>query len=270
MNNHPTSIYNPKKRWKHTRRRTNKTEIPLSIISAAELTSEERTIFIRNTYLHLAVAISLFITLETFLLRSGIAQMIVDGFTIVGSGFIFVFLAVVFFLLVFFWVVKDLVNSDSSKSQYIGFGMYVFASSVTFAPLLSLYEKNYGIGLILEAGIITIGLSLALTAVAFLTRKDFSFLLPILIISGFLAIGFFITGIIFGFSTQNIVALIFVALMSGLMLFQTSNVLRHYQSSQYVAASMAIFRSIEFLFLAILRSYRANSSIQNLKNNSNS
>ncbi|MBX7170710.1 MAG: Bax inhibitor-1 family protein [Pyrinomonadaceae bacterium] len=269
MNAPQTSNYYPKKRWKHFRNRIKKDEISPSIISVSESTSEEKAVFICNTYLHLATAIGWFIALEVFLLKFGVAQMVIDGFIAVGRGFIFVFLALIILLWLFFSFVKLLIESESSKEQYIGFGMRVFVSSFIFAPLLSLYEKNYGIELILEAGIITIGLSLGITAVAFLTHKDFSFLLPILVISCFLTIGFFITGIIFRFSIQNVVALILVALAAGWMLYETSKVLHRYQINQHVAASIALFSSIEFLFLAILRSYRTSSSIQNYKNDSN-
>jgi uncharacterized protein len=44
-----------------------------------------------------------------------------------------------------------------------------------------------------------------------------------------------------------------VALISGYVLYYTSNVLHHYRTDQHVAASLALFSSIATLFWYILR-----------------
>lgn len=267
MNIRSKSIYQSKKRWKRLKNSAVQNEDVSQTISVSESASEIKAAFICNTYLHLAVAIALFITLQIFLIRTGIAEMIIGGFAGLGRGFIFVFLAVVFFFLVLFAIAKELVNSEFIVLQQIGFCLYVFLYSLAFAPMLSMFEINYGIGLILEAGIITSGLFLGLTAVAFLTQKDFSFLLTSLVISSFLLLFFAITGLVFGFSFRNLFAFLLVVLASGWMLYQTSKVLHHYQPNQYIAASIALFSSVTWLFWTILRSYRTNpQQIQNYNN----
>ena len=82
--------------------------------------------------------------------------------------------------------------------QYLGLGLYTVAEAVIFAPLLFLAEYRAGSGVIMEAGVVSIGLFLGITAVVFLTRQDFSFLGPILTIAGFIAIG-----LIFASKTNN-------------------------------------------------------------------
>ena len=44
-----------------------------------------------------------------------------------------------------------------------------------------------------------------------------------------------------------------IALMSGYILYFTSNVLHHYHTSQHVAASLALFSSIATLFWYVLQ-----------------
>ncbi|NJM53562.1 MAG: permease [Blastocatellia bacterium] len=171
-----------------------------------------------------------------------------DGFVALGRGFIFVFLALVVFFVIFFSSAKLLMESKSLKLQYFGFGLYIGAESLIFAPALSWVGNT---GLIWEAGIITIGLSLGIIAIALLTRKDFSFLLPILAVSSFLLIGYVLSGIIFGFTFRNGFALLTVLLAGSFILYNTSNILHRYQINQHIAASISLFNSIVWLFLAV-------------------
>ena len=92
-----------------------------------------------------------------------------------------------------------------------------------------------------------------MTAVVFLTKKDFSFLGPILMIGGFVALGFIISGAVFGFSLGSLFAFVMVAFAGGAILFNTSNVLHRYNTNQHVAASLSLFASIALLFWYILQ-----------------
>ena len=110
-----------------------------------------------------------------------------------------------------------------------------------------------GGGVILEAGIVTLGLFLGLSAVVFLSRKDFSFLGPILMIGGFVALGAILAGILFGFSLGIFFAWIMVAFAGASILYETSNVMHRYGTNQHVAASLSLFASIALLFWYVLR-----------------
>ena len=44
-----------------------------------------------------------------------------------------------------------------------------------------------------------------------------------------------------------------IALMCGFILYETSNVLHHYHTSQHVAAALAIFASLATLFWYVIR-----------------
>jgi hypothetical protein len=144
-------------------------------------------------------------------------------------------------------------NSNTSKPmQYLGLGLYVVAEAVIFVPLLFIVSYYGGSDVILKAGVVSLGLFLGLTAVVFLTRTDFSFLGPILAIGGFIALGFIAASIIFSFSLGLVFAFIMVAFAGSAILYETSNVMRHYHTTQHVAASLALFASIALLFWYIL------------------
>lgn len=217
--------------------------------SAADAAPIERAAFIRKTYLHLAGAILAFIGLEVFLFSSGIAQTIATammGF----SWFIVLALFMGVSFLANWWA-----NSSTSKAmQYLGLGLYIVAEAIIFIPLLYLaaYYSGGGMNTIMKAGIVSLGLFAGLTATVFITKKDFSFLGPILTIGGFIALGFIAASLIFGFSLGGVFAFIMVGFAATAILFSTSNVLHQYQTTQHVAASLSLFASVALLFWYIL------------------
>ena len=75
-----------------------------------------------------------------------------------------------------------------------------------------------------------------------------------------LAFGLIIAGLIFGFSLGLLFSFAMVAVASGWILYDTSNVLHHYRTDQHVAASLTLFASVALLFYYILRILIAVSS----------
>lgn len=220
--------------------------------SAADALPEERASFIRKTYLHLAGAIAAFVILEVFLMSSGIGTVVAK--TVFMGGRMGWFLVLAVFIGVS-TVANNWASSSTSKGmQYLGLGLYTVAEAIIFLPLLFIVNSFAGSGgVFLQAGIVTIGLFLGITAVVFLTRKDFSFLGPILTIGGFIALGFIAINLIFGFSIGNLFAFLMVAFAGASILYQTSNVLHKYRPDQHVAASLALFSSVALLFWYILQ-----------------
>ncbi len=217
--------------------------------SAADAAPQERASFIRKTYLHLAAAILAFIGLEVYLFNSGIADMIAE--TMFGFSWFIVlalFMGVAF--LANWWA-----NSSTSKPlQYLGLGLYMVAEAIIFVPLLYI-AANFsggGINTIIKAGIVSLGLLAGLTAVVFITKKDFSFLGPILAIGGFVALGFIAASLLFGFSLGGLFAFIMVGFAATAILYSTSNVLHQYHPTQHVAASLSLFASVALMFWYIL------------------
>ena len=219
--------------------------------SAVDALPEERARFIRKTYLHLAAAILTFILLEGFLFTSGAADSIVSVMSLGGS---MSWLLVLGAFMGVSWLASSWANSNTSKAmQYVGLALYIVAEAVIFVPLLYM-AANYSSGdVIPKAGIVTLGLFLGITSVVFITRKDFSFLGPILAIGGFVALGFIVASILFGFSLGSLFAFLMVAFAGTAILYETSNVLHRYHTSQHVAASLTLFAAIALLFWYILR-----------------
>ena len=219
--------------------------------TAAQALPEERATFIRKTYLHLAGAVLIFALMEAYLVTSGAGLAIAS--TMLGGRWSWLIVLAVFMgisMLAQWWA-----NSQTSKPlQYAGLALFIVAESIIFLPLLFMASvRSNSLEIFAQAGITTIGLFLGLTAVVFLTRKDFSFLGPILAVGGFVALGFIAAGILFGFSLGSFFAFAMVAFAGGAILYDTSNVLHRYNTNQHVAASLSLFASVALLFYYILR-----------------
>jgi uncharacterized protein len=103
------------------------------------------------------------------------------------------------------------------------------------------------------AGILTLFLFAGLSAVAFITKKDFSFLGGFLTIGGFVALGIILCSFIFGFQLGLIFSGAMVIFASVAILYDTSKVMHHYSTQHYVAASLELFASVALLFWYILQ-----------------
>ena len=219
-------------------------------ISAADALPVERAEFIRKTYIHLAGAIALFTVVTAYLVGSGRGLWIAQ--TMLGGPYSW--LVVLMLFMGVSWLAQSWARSTTSKyMQYMGLVLYTLAESVIFLPLLFLAAVKSGdLSIIVQAGVVTGGLFLGLTAVVFLTRKNFSFLGPILAVGGFVALGFIVSGIFFGFGLGSVFAFAMVAFAGGAILYQTSNILHEYRTDQPVAASLALFASVALLFWYVL------------------
>jgi modulator of FtsH protease len=125
---------------------------------------------------------------------------------------------------------------------------------LTLGPILNLYIQNFSNGteLVMTAlggtGVIFLGLS----GYALVTRKDFSFM------GGFLFVGIlvaFLAGLgalIFSLPTLSLaVSAMFILLMSGYILFQTSAMI-HGGETNYIMATISLYIAIYNLFLSLL------------------
>ncbi len=211
--------------------------------------------FIRRTYLHLAGAVFAFVVLEAIVLQLPIAGAMASLMTS-GYGWLFVMVA---YIGVSFLADRWARSDTSPQMQYLGLGLFVVAEAILFLPLLYIASYYASANVIPTAAAITGFLFLGLTAVVFFTRKDFSWLRSILTIGGFIAMGFIVTSIIFGFSLGLLFSVVMVAYAAGAILYDTSNILHHYRTDQHVAASLALFASVALLFWYVLRVVMASS-----------
>jgi len=216
----------------------------------AEAAPEARAEFIRRTYTHLAMAILAFIGLEVIFFQSGLARSL--SAAVYGAGRIG-WLVVLFGFMGVSWMADKWAHSSTSLGiQYTGLSVYVLAESLIFVPILY-YASLLPGDIIPMAAIITGLLFLGLTVTAFTTRKDFSFLGPILTIGGCVALGIIVASCLFGFNLGLLFSGAMVLFAAGAILYYTSNILLHYNTEQYVAASLSLFASVALLFWYVLR-----------------
>jgi len=214
---------------------------------AIQASSSERAAFIRRTYAHLAGAILAFVAIEAALLQLPNIGDIVQGMGRIS------WLVIMLAFIGVGWLANMWANSDTSPVlQYLGLAVYTVAEAVIFLPIMYI-AANFYPNAIPTAGILTLGIFGGLSVTVLVTRKDFSFLGPILSIGGFLALGLIVAALIFGFTLGLVFCFAMVALISGYILFYTSSVLHHYRTDQHVAAALALFASIATLFWYILR-----------------
>ncbi len=221
---------------------------PYSVVGAAPA---ERAAFIRRTYLHLAFAILAFIGVEWFLLQQSWAGSLVQLMAGGKYGWLVVLGA---FMGVSYLAERLAVSEVSRGVQYAGLAIFVVAQAVIFLPLLFMAVYYSGDpGIVLKAGVTTGFVFGGLTLAAFATRKDFSFLRGFLMVGGFVAMGIIVVSILFGFSLGTLFAGAMAIFASVAILYNTSNIIHHYRTDQYVSASLSLFASVALLFWYILR-----------------
>lgn len=144
--------------------------------------------------------------------------------------------------------------SDRGLGIFFVFALTGFMG-LTLGPIINMYIHAFSNGheLVLTAlggtGVIFLGLS----GYALTTRKDFSFL------GGFLMVGIlvaFLAGIgavIFAIPALSLaVSAMFILLMSGMILYQTSAII-HGGETNYILATISLYVSIYNLFLSLLQ-----------------
>jgi hypothetical protein len=217
---------------------------------------DARRTFIQKTYTHLTAAVYALVMLEFLYFKAFDLDRLVPSLFAERWGYFALFFGYVLVS----WIADRWARSDTSVGrQYLGLFTYVFAFSVILCPLLWIANRfttnigGTGYSPILVAAVATLAVFGVLTATVFLTRKDFSFLGPILGIAGLLAFGAILLG---AFGLLNLgtgFGMLMVLFAAGAILYDTSNVLHHYRVEQHVAASLALFASVGLLFWYILQ-----------------
>lgn len=208
----------------------------------------ERAEFYKKTYMHVALAILAFMIVESLLLKYVPDELIMK---MLGGRFIWLGILGLFWL--GSYVSEKWTLSQDKNTQYAGLGFYVILESIIFLPLIFIATRYAGLEIIQQAGLITVALFAGLTAVVFMTNKDFSFLRTAITVGGFVALGLIVAGAIFGFNLGLWFSVGMVVLASGAILYQTSQLKNTYSTDQYVGASLLLFSSIMLLFWYVLR-----------------
>ncbi len=220
------------------------------------LPESDRATFLGRVYTHLAAAIGVFVALEFVLFQAGIAErfhnfvrgggggrwMIVLGLFMVGS-----------------WLASSAASDlRNSSKQYVGlFGMSAVYSLLFTVPLYQVFRIEQNPGTVWSAVFVTaIGFA-GLTAVAWFTKSDLSFLRPILMFGGILAMVAIVGSLIFNLRLGAWFSLAMIGLMGASILYQTQSIIRRYPSQAYVGAAVQLFSSVMTMFWYVLRLFMA-------------
>lgn len=219
-------------------------------IPVAMTSEDEKTAFYKKTYSHVAGGVLAFIIFEYLLLQSDTVINFMLGMT---DGFKWLIMLGAFMLMTNY-AEKLAIQTPDKNKQYLAYGLYIFAEAIIFVPLLYIAISYSGnLDLIKQAGIVTISLFAGLSAVVFITKKDFSFLKSILTIGFFIALGLIIAGSIFGFDLGLWFSVGMCVLAAGSILFQTSNLIHNYSTEQYIPAAIGLFASLMLLFWYVIQ-----------------
>ncbi|MDY7537717.1 Bax inhibitor-1 family protein [Undibacterium sp. RTI2.1] len=218
-----------------------------------ELTSTQqgygpaRERFISKTFNHLGGAILAFTAIEVILFKTGIAEVLAKA--MLGLPWLVIMGA---FMLVGWLASRAAHTVESVPLQYAALGAYVLAEAIIFVPMLVI-ANTIAPGAISDAGLITILATVCLVGVAYVSRKDFSFLGSLLKWGGIMALILIVCGAIFGFQLGLFFSVAMVGLAGAAILYDASNVINHYPEDRYVGAALQLFASVAMMFWYVLR-----------------
>lgn len=220
---------------------------------AIQLDETSRGDFVVRVYQHLLGAIAAFVGIEALFLNTPIAQGIYD-FVARGGGL--TWLLVLGGFMAGQWIVTnaamDLLNPQRQYGALLGSAALY---AVLFAPMLHYFFRiaDDGATSVAAAGLITAVGFAGLTLVAFVTRKDLSFLRPIVMYGFIVAVVLIVGAVLFGLSLGIWFSVAMIALSGGAILYQTQSIIREFPVAAHVGASLALFSSVMTLFFYVLR-----------------
>lgn len=225
--------------------------------TAIDAPVDARRTFIRKTYTHLTAAIYAFVALEFLLFKVGAPEAMMN---LLGRSQ-YSWLIVLGLFVGVSWLAESWARSSTSKAmQYAGLFLYVLAQAIIFVPILAIAQGMVlnvngmqGIEVIPAAAVTTLIMFGGLTAYAFLSKQDFSFLGSFLNFAAFAAMALIAVSILFGWNLGVWFSAALIVLACGYILYHTSNILHQYSTDQYVAAALALFASVALLFWYVLR-----------------
>lgn len=208
---------------------------------------DARARFVARVYTHVFAAIIGFTAIEIVLFTTGLAPIIAS--VMLGGSWLIVLGA---YTLVGWLASRTAHRAEGMPLQYAALAGFVLAEAILFVPLL--YVANYyAPGVIQSAAVVTLLGFAGLTAVGFMTRRDFSFLGAGLRWAGVLALVLIVASVLFGFQLGTFFSVAMVGLAGASILYDTSNILHHYPEDRYVGASLELFASVALMFWYVLR-----------------
>lgn len=225
---------------------------PVGYRPVATLDETTRSDFIVRVYQHLLLAIGAFVAFEALLINLGVAREIYEFL----SGTSAAWLLILGGFMVVSWLATTAAHDPLDPSrQYAGLFGLAAAEALLFAPFLHYFfeVEADGATTVAAAGVITAFGFAGLTAVAMTTRKDLSFMRPMLLWGGMCALVLIAAAVLFGLELGVWFSVAMIALAGGSILYQTQTIMRRYPSDAHVGAAVQLFASVMMLFWYVLR-----------------
>ncbi|MDR1888741.1 MAG: Bax inhibitor-1 family protein [Zoogloeaceae bacterium] len=224
-------------------------EFLTSVTTQEEKGAVSRAQFVVSAYLYLGGAILAFVLLSFALYYSGFGNAVV---TTLGASQ-YAWLGILGAFMVVGWLASSIADkAESNTTQIMGLGIYVIAEACIFSPMFAIAAAIMP-GAIPVAVVATLLLTAGLTWTAISSKKDFSFMGGMLRVGGMVALGVIVVGVFFGFSLGVWFSAAMILLAGGCILYDTSNILRHYPTDRPAGAALHLFASIALLLWYVLR-----------------
>ena len=225
---------------------------PIGYRPVATLDDTARGAFIVRVYQHLLVAIGAFILFEALLINLGVAEALWNLLADHGYAWLLILGG---FMVVNWLAVNAAHDILDPPRQYLGLFGLAAAEAVIFAPFLHYFFEVQpdGTTSVLAAAAITVVGFAGLTAVALVTRRDLSFLRPLVLWGFVCSLVLILAAVLFGLELGIWFSVAMIALAGASILYQTQTIMRRYPSEAYVGASVQLFASVMLLFWYVLR-----------------
>lgn len=192
---------------------------------------------LRNTYALLAMTLLFSAVTAGAAMAMGIERMNILVFFVGAYGLMF--------------LVHKTANSAAGLLATFAFTGFM---GFTLGPILSAYlALPNGPGLIMNALAMTGATFIGLSAVALVTKKDFSFLGNFLLAGAIVLILAMVAALVFSIPTLSLaVSAGFVLFASAAILYQTSEIVHRAGETNYILATITLYVSIYNLFVSLL------------------
>jgi hypothetical protein len=209
--------------------------------------------FIIRVYQHLVAAVVAFVAIEALLINLGVARALYDFLVDFGYGWLLILGG---FMIVNWMATTAAHDIEDPARQYGGLFGLAAAEALIFAPFLYYVFNVEGAGgssTVAAAAAITVVGFAGLTAVGLFTRKDLSFLRPLLLWGGVVALVLIGAALLFGLELGVWFSVGMIGLAGAAILYQTQTILRSYPETAHVGAAVQLFASVMLLFWYVLR-----------------
>ncbi len=224
---------------------------PTFSIPVARRDEATRADFVVKVYQHLVLALLAFVALEAVFLRTGVAESIYDMISSSSGSWLLILGG---FMLVSWLATSAAHDVLNPQKQYAGLFGLAAAEALIFAPFLHYFFSVRDDGGTVWAAAAITGVGFAgLSAVGYTTRKDLSFLRPMLMWGFVCALVLIGAAFLFGLDLGVWFSVAMIGLAGASILYQTQSIMKQYPPEAYVGGAVQLFASVMMLFWYVLR-----------------